>query len=144
MPRDEVYALTKACDCYVSLHRSEGYGLTMAEAMSFGKPTIATGYSGNVDFMTPDNSLLVPYQLIPLQRDYAVYRKGSLWADPSIPDAADALRWVFDHQAEAAAMGERGRRHVEELLSLAEYGRRMQHRLEELSTLRVADKRQVA
>ena len=53
-------AMVANCDCYVSLHRSEGLGLTMAEAMYFGKPVIATAYSGNLDFMTPDNSFLVP------------------------------------------------------------------------------------
>ena len=52
-----------ACDCYVSLHRSEGLGLTMAEAMALGKPVIATVYSGNLQFMTPENSHLVDYQL---------------------------------------------------------------------------------
>jgi glycosyltransferase involved in cell wall biosynthesis len=138
MPREEVYALTKACDCYVSLHRSEGFGLTIAEAMFFGKPAVATGYSGNLDFMTADTSVLVPYKLVPLERDFAVYRKGSLWADPSTGDAADALRWVFEHPAEARAMGERGRAYVEEQLSLRAYGLRMQHRLVELRAKRVA------
>src|SRR3712207_9035191 len=53
-------SLFAASDCYVSLHRSEGFGLTMADAMALGKPVIATGYSGNVDFMREDNSWLVP------------------------------------------------------------------------------------
>jgi glycosyltransferase involved in cell wall biosynthesis len=132
MPRKEVYALTKACDCYVSLHRSEGFGLTIAEAMFFGKPVVATGYSGNLDFMTPDTSVLIPYKLVPLERDLAVYRKGSLWAEPSLGDAAEALRWVFEHPSEAQSMGERGRAYVEQLLSLQAYGLRMQRRLAEL------------
>ena len=55
-------ALTAACDCYVSLHRAEGFGFTMAEAMYLGKPVIATGYSGNLDFMTAENSYLVDYE----------------------------------------------------------------------------------
>src|SRR5262249_47183438 len=132
MPREEAFALVKCCDCYVSLHRSEGYGLTMAEAMFFGKPTIATAYSGNSDFMTDDTSRLIPYRLVPLERDYAVYRKGSLWAEPSLGDAADALRWVHEHPAEAGAMGERGREHVARVLSLEAYGQRIRARLEEL------------
>ena len=60
---EEMDGLIAGCDCYVSLHRSEGFGLTMAEAMAVGKPVIATAYSGNVDFMNRDNSLLVDYEL---------------------------------------------------------------------------------
>ena len=57
-------SLIALCDCYVSLHRAEGFGLGPAEAMWLGKPVIATGYSGNLDFMTPTNSLLVDYRLV--------------------------------------------------------------------------------
>src|SRR5436305_7216483 len=68
LPRDEANGLLAACDCYVSLHRSEGLGLTLAEAMLLGKPVIATNYSGNLDFMTPATSRLVDYRLVPLKR----------------------------------------------------------------------------
>jgi glycosyltransferase involved in cell wall biosynthesis len=64
LSRDEMYGLIKVCDCYVSLHRSEGFGLGIAEAMLLGKPVIATGYSGNMDFMRPDNSCLIDYSLV--------------------------------------------------------------------------------
>jgi glycosyltransferase involved in cell wall biosynthesis len=132
LPREESYGLLNACDCYVSLHRSEGFGLTMAEAMFFGKPVIATGYSGNLDFMSPENSILVPYEKTPLPRDYAVYRQGSLWAEPSVAAAAEAMRRVVDRAAEARALGEKGRRDVSALLSLEVYGRRMRERLEQI------------
>ena len=56
--------LVWACDCYVSMHRSEALGLTMAEAMYAGKPVIATGYSGNMDFMTVENSFPIPFELV--------------------------------------------------------------------------------
>ena len=62
LPARERDALMNACDCYVSLHRSEGFGLTLAEAMALEKPTIATAYSGNLAFMTPENSFLVPWR----------------------------------------------------------------------------------
>ncbi len=131
--REESYGLLNACDGYVSLHRSEGFGLTMAEAMFFGKPVVATGYSGNLDFMSADNSILVPYEKTPLLRDYMVYRKGSVWAEPSIAAAAQAMRRMVDRPAEARALGERARRDIAEVLSLEAYGRRMRERLEQLA-----------
>ena len=106
LPRDEIDALVQLCDCYVSLHRSEGFGLTMGEAMSHGKPVIATGYSGNMDFMTAANSLIVRHRLIELDRDHGPYRRGMEWADPDLAHAvrADAL----GVHASRAGGGDRG------------------------------------
>ena len=132
LSREESYGLMNACDCYVSLHRSEGFGLTMAEAMFFGKPVVATAYSGNLDFMSVDNSLLIPYEKTPLPRDYMVYRKGCVWAEPSVAAAAEAMRRVVGRRAEARALGERARQDVTAKLSLEAYGRRMRERLEGL------------
>ena len=115
LPKEELNGLIAACNCYVSLHRSEGLGLTIAEAMMSGKPSIATGYSGNLDFMDEDNSLLVGYNLVEIESDAGPYEKGHRWpyekghrwAEPSIPEAANAMRWVFDHPEEARLLGER-------------------------------------
>jgi glycosyltransferase involved in cell wall biosynthesis len=98
-----------ACDCYVSLHRSEGFGLTIAEAMSYGKPVIATGYSGNVDFMDEKSSYLVPYRLTPIPSDWWAYSAGAEWAEPDVSAAAESMRRVYEGQAEARARGERAR-----------------------------------
>ncbi|HEY7603386.1 MAG TPA: glycosyltransferase [Gaiellaceae bacterium] len=105
-------ALVAACDCYVSLHRSEGYGLTMAEAMALAKPVIATSYSGNLAFMTPDNSYLVPYTLVKVGHDRRPYPPGMEWADPDIDQAARLMRHVFENRREARCVGERGRNDV--------------------------------
>ena len=94
-----------ACDCYVSLHRCEGFGLTMAEAMYFGKPCIATGYSGNLDFMTPFNSYPVGYRLVELERDWGPYEAGDHWAEPDVEHAAALMDEVYTRHAEAAARG---------------------------------------
>lgn len=83
--------LTAACDIYMSLHRAEGLGLGMLEAMSLGKPVIATRFGGNLDFMNDDNSLLVDYQLVAIEKSFASYKKGYLWADPDIQMAAKLL-----------------------------------------------------
>ena len=84
-----------ACDCYVSLHRSEGFGLTMAEAMAIGKPVIATGYSGNLDFMNAENSYLVDYELGRVGPDCEIYPpEGDVGASPSVEHAAELMREV--------------------------------------------------
>ncbi len=131
--REESYVLLNACDAYVSLHRSEGFGLTMAEAMFFGKPVVATGYSGNLDFMAAENSILIPYEMTPLKQNHAVYRKGSQWANPSVSAAAEAMRRLVERPALARSLGERARSQVAETLSLEAYGRRMKMRLSELA-----------
>ena len=88
MSRQEVYDLEYLCDCFVSLHRSEGFGLGLAESMYLGKPVIGTYWSGNVDFMNYKNSCPVDYELIKLERDYGPYKKGQIWADPDVEHAA--------------------------------------------------------
>jgi glycosyltransferase involved in cell wall biosynthesis len=115
---DEKEAAIAACDCYVSLHRSEGMGLTMAEAMAHGKPVIATGYSGNLDFMDDANSYLVPYRLVPVPEDWWAYAPGAEWAEPDVMGAAALMRRVYEQPKEAAALGERGRADILRTLSV--------------------------
>jgi glycosyltransferase involved in cell wall biosynthesis/SAM-dependent methyltransferase len=115
---DDKNALMAGCDCYVSLHRSEGFGLTMAEAMAYGKPVIATGYSGNVDFMHEGNSHLVPFKLVPIPKGCDPYPAGAEWADPDIDAAAAAMRCVFDDQTAACDLGKRARNDILERFSL--------------------------
>ena len=129
MTRDDLYGLLNATDAYVSLHRSEGLGLTMAEAMLLGKPTIATGYSGNLDFMTPHNSYLVKYDRAVIAEATWPYPQGCEWAEPSVEHAAELMRRVFDHPEEAKAVAERGRAEVTSLLSSEIAGRRLAARL---------------
>ena len=101
-------ALIAECLSYVSLHRSEGYGLTMAEAMSHGKPVIATAYSANCEFMSDDDSLLIPFQLISTLGN-PTYPYDSHWADPDIGAAAEAMRRVFIDKDFAQQLGHRAR-----------------------------------
>jgi glycosyltransferase involved in cell wall biosynthesis len=89
---DEILSLMDACDAYVSLHRREGLGLTMAEAMLLGKPVIATRYSGNLDFMDDQNSLLVDYKLVHTGPSVPPYDSTALWAEPSVEHAAQLMR----------------------------------------------------
>jgi glycosyltransferase involved in cell wall biosynthesis len=126
---NETKNLVRNCDVFVSLHRSEGFGRGMAEAMAFGRPAIATGYSGNVDFMVAGTSLLVDYQLIPVAPDAYPHGEGQVWAEPSPEHAAALIEQLLDDPVEARAMGARGRAHVEKTLSLKAAGRRIQARL---------------
>ena len=118
-----------ACDAYVSLHRSEGFGLTMAEAMLLGKPTAATAYSGNLDFMTPDNSFLIDYELVPVEAPGVAAPPGAVWAEPSVAHAAAVLRSIVDDPAAAAEKGRRARAELRERLSHRAAGARMAARL---------------
>ena len=101
------HALIAAADAYVSLHRAEGLGLTIAEAMTLGKPAIATRYSGNLDFMTDENSYLVPYELEPIPSGVGPYPQGTLWAEPDLDAAAAQMRVVVEQPADARARAER-------------------------------------
>src|SRR5262249_45348967 len=117
----------------VSLHRSEGLGLTMAEAMLLGKPTIATGYSGNVDFMDETNSLLVDYRLVTLEHDYPPYTRGLHWAEPSIEHAAQLMRRLYENRQFAEALGARARSDLRRRLSYSHTGHLMAKRLFEIA-----------
>jgi glycosyltransferase involved in cell wall biosynthesis len=100
-------AMIASCDCYVSLHRSEGLGLTMAEAMYFGKPVIATAYSGNLDFMTEGNSYLVPHTMVEIGPNAFPYPPDKEWAEPDVDRAAALMREVFENPEAAALRGQR-------------------------------------
>jgi glycosyltransferase involved in cell wall biosynthesis len=134
---EERNSLIQGCDCYVSLHRSEGFGLTLAEAMAVGKPVIGTAYSGNVDFMTEANSYLVDYELTRVGADCEIYPADGEWAEPSVEHAAELMRHVYENQDEAAGVGERARRDISEQLSPQTTGAAMSRRLQELSAISV-------
>ncbi len=123
--------LMAGCDCYVSLHRSEGFGLTIAEAMAVGKPVIATGYSGNLDFMNSANSYLVDYEIGRVGPECEIYPAEGEWAQPSIEHAARLMREVWEHREQAAARGEQARQDIARELSPQATGARMRARLQE-------------
>lgn len=110
-------ALYAQADVLVSLHRSEGFGLSLAEAMAVALPVVATAYSGNLDFMPIGSAELIPYQLQPIQRSEGDYRAGALWAEPDLEAAARALHRLATDPAHAARLGERGRTTVRQLLA---------------------------
>jgi glycosyltransferase involved in cell wall biosynthesis len=98
-----------------------------------GKPVVATGYSGNLDFTNEKNSRLIPYETIPITHDCKVYPKGGYWADPSIESAAEALRWIVEDRRGSSAMAHRGQMDAKRILALEAYGERIRSRLEEIA-----------
>jgi glycosyltransferase involved in cell wall biosynthesis len=100
LSREETLALIAACDAVVTLHRSEGLGLLVAEAMVLGKPVIATDYSGTTELVTPDTGWPVDYCLTPVQEGMYPFHEGQVWADADIDHAAWQMRRVVDDQPE--------------------------------------------
>ena len=110
LPAADTHALTAAADIVLSLHRSEGFGLVPAEAMLLGRPVIATGWSGNLDFMDRDSAALVGHRLVPARDTRALYTlRGALWAEPDVGEAVAWLRHLAADSAARGALGARGR-----------------------------------
>lgn len=130
LPAEERDALMAHCTAYVSLHKAEGLGLTIAEAMSWGKPVIATGYGGNMQFMTPENSIAVGWTYGELPETYGPFRQGFKWAEPDLDEAAAALRLVVDEPERAAALGARAARDIAEKHSVEAAARGIKEALE--------------
>jgi glycosyltransferase involved in cell wall biosynthesis len=130
LDRSDLNALLAACDCLVSLHRSEGFGLTLAEAMYLEKPVIATAYSGNVDFMKPGNSFLVGYRLQRVGKGCEPYDENSLWADPSLADAMDHMRAVLRNRVLREQTARNGRDYVRRHLCPEVVGQQIRNRLQ--------------
>lgn len=108
LANDERHALVAHCTAYVSLHRAEGLGLTVGEAMAWGKPVIATAYGGVTDFCTAENSFPVDWRPTVVTETVGPYREGMVWADPDLDHAAALMRAVVDDPARAEAVGRRG------------------------------------
>jgi len=100
-------ALQRCADAYVSLHRAEGFGLGMAESMWMGKPVIATGWSGNTDFMTRENSCLVDFDLVPVKQGEYPESEDARWAQPDVEQAAGFMRRLVDEPLFASQLGSR-------------------------------------
>ncbi|MEZ5786309.1 MAG: glycosyltransferase [Xanthobacteraceae bacterium] len=121
----EMAALTAAADAFVSLHRSEGFGLNIAEAMATGRLAIATDFSGNTDFMNAENSLLIPYQMRAVAPSEYVHGTGQWWAEPEHDAAVEALRTAVRNEPLTKRLAERARRDMREGYSPQAIGKRL-------------------
>ncbi len=130
---DDLLALKKGSDCYVSLHKSEGWGFGMIEAMNLGVPVVCTGYSGNMDFCSPETTWLVDYEEVLLdQNDYIFVRDGQKWAEPDVDSAAEQMRAVFDNADQRQEKARKAREFVRSSFSAEAISKRYTARLTEI------------
>jgi glycosyltransferase involved in cell wall biosynthesis len=129
---EEISSLYRVADCFVSPHRGEGFGLNIAQAMYFGKPVIATGFSGNLDFTTASNSFLIEFNLTAIPRAIGPYFENSIWAEPSISHLSYLLRRVRDTPDEAAEKGRLAAATIRRSFSVETVAAQIRQRLETL------------
>jgi len=132
MTSNEVKNLVRCCDCFVSLHRSEGFGFGIAEAMVLGKPVIATAYSGNMDFMAPHVAYDVDYKLIPLSEGDYPHHQGQVWADPDWEQASFQMINLVDNPNQGRLLGKRASDHMRSHFSHRSTGLRYINRLDDI------------
>ncbi len=125
----EVKALHMCADAFVSLHRAEGYGFGMAEAMFLGKPVVATGYSGNMEFMSEGNSFPIGHRLVPVPECAYPFAKGQVWAEPDVEEAAEAMACLVRDPALGRSVGAEGSRHIRTHFCFRAIGLRMARHL---------------
>jgi glycosyltransferase involved in cell wall biosynthesis len=132
LDRPFLNALINSCDCFVSLHRAEGFGLPLAEAMYTGKPVIATGWSGNMDYMNARNSFPVRYCLKELEKDLPPFGKGSIWAEPDYEHAAHLMQQIVREDSLSKQVGKVARADIRREFSPRKIGKLMQEQLKSI------------
>lgn len=133
LSRNDTNALISVIDSYVSLHRSEGFGLGLAEAMYLGKPVIGTNWSSNIDFMDFNNSCLVDYTLVQLDEDHGPYKSYQYWADPNVEHASMYMRTLYDDNNFYKRISSNGEEHIKKYYSPQAVGEIINRRLEYIS-----------
>ena len=128
----QIHSLHRVTDCLVSTHRSEGFGLNMAEAMYFGNAVVGTNYGGNRDFMDESNSYPAAYRLVELKESTGAYLKGNVWAEVDVGDVARQMRRAFEDTAERRKRGQAAARTIREKYSATAVGRLIRERLAEI------------
>lgn len=135
LDRGEALGLFAACNAYVSPHRAEGFGRTLAEAMLLGLPVIATAHSGNADFLTPDTGFPVAYRLVPVGPGDYPFGEGLLWADPDLDSLAANMRLAVDQPGLARRRAQAGRDRIAARHDHRVVGQAYRRRLQEIAGL---------
>jgi glycosyltransferase involved in cell wall biosynthesis len=133
MTSDEIKSLHARGDCFVLPHKGEGFGIPLAEAMSYGKPTISTNYGGNLEFMDHENGYLIDYQMTPVYgMIFPNYHGKMNWAEPSTGHLKKIMREVFENQKAAVEKGLLGRQTIKENFNKKVIGGLMLQRLRKI------------
>lgn len=114
----EVNSLIADSDAFVSLHRAEGFGLVLAEAMLNGVPAVATNWSANTEFMDQNVACMVGYHMVTLDRDLNPYKKGNCWAEPDVDEAAEYMKRLVDDPLYYKTIADRAEAHIQAKLGL--------------------------
>lgn len=128
--RQEVVNLMDSCDSYISLHRSEGFGRVIAEAMLLHQPVVATNFSGNVDFCHPDTAFLVDGELVPLKRGDYLFSEGQYWCDPDVDMAADQMRQIYQDRSHSEAVAANAASYIQKHYSVEAVASMQKQRLQ--------------
>lgn len=132
LDRDHINSLTKCVDVVVSLHRAEGFGLVLAEAMLLGTPAIATNWSSNTEFMDEHTGCMVNYEMTEIKEDMPPFKAGNRWADPDLTQAAGYMRKLYEEKEFYRQIASNAREHIQDLLSIERITGLMERRLNEI------------
>jgi glycosyltransferase involved in cell wall biosynthesis len=133
LPREKMTRLQAACDIYLSLHRSEGFGLHLTECMALGKPVVATDWSANRDYLDVSNGVPVPYRLVEISETFGPYEKGQLWAEPDIEYATKALLALAADPVWRANLGACARARINALYSVESVATAVRARIQSIA-----------
>ena len=136
MSRNDVLGLNLACDAFVSLHRSEGFGRCVAEAMAYGKPVIVTNYSGTRDFANERTACLVNYRLVPVPSGMYPFGEGQVWAEPDVKHAAQLMTVLVENETYRNKIAHAGQQYILDNFNEIVVGARYARRLQEIISLR--------
>lgn len=132
LSRDEVNSLTKCVDVVVSLHRAEGFGLVLAEAMLLGTPTVATNWSSNTEFMNENVACMVDYELITIEKDMPPFKAGDRWADANLDQAAEYMKKLYEDKEYYEMIRKNAKEYAKEKLGMDQAAGRIRERLKEI------------
>ena len=135
LSKPRLNALIACCDVFISLHRSEGFGLVIAEAMLLGVPVVATDWSANVEFMPRECTCRIGCRMVPVGDAYRFGEAAQMWAEPDIDEAAAALRMLQENPERARQMAEAAKSHIRNQYSLRASAEKMKARYDELASI---------